>query len=753
MLIDDIELRYIQHLIPSLLTKKLQRLGLKRIGELIAISPEHFSQIVGVGRKATSMLTRLQADILMHPDKYRRCVETEPRKQLSFRIKPKIDNNWPKNIETEEDASQNLEEKSKEKIEEACKIELGYVLERIPSILVEKFRKMRINTIGDVLNIPLSSFLNCKGVGVKAFRSLQLLQSDIRNNPKEYCDEATKLRNSLLSGKMVDNTAVRAITLPQDYSSDDTFITSFAKVFEAYYQASKAKKSKSERNYEIMMRLFGIKRPKANMVDVGYYFNITREAVRVIRNRELVILGALLAGENSGRTHYKCDDRIVERFLAVLEIVAKSSFWPEPFASELVGITNDHVAKSEFVPLFYRILDYDSIQWKGSVVYYRVSSYYLEQAKTILNVVYEIVSHAYKPLDEFQVLALLRKNIKKWKVDQSDVASILGQIPQYEKLEIGGMRRYQARCDGDIPTRTIALRVLYESTEHKPLHFREIARNVKKKLAENGVRKKLSVEGVKAQLIQSEDAIPIRNSGCWALREWGVDDSTIVERMIRTLNEKAEPLAIKEIYEILSKSDKSISRSTVSGLLAMSKDRFAKEKRGKYGLREWFGSFDMESESQLRNKYDNQMIMELIIEIFEKSGVVSMKKQKLREKLNDKGVSFPESSFYVKLKSFPIIQHISEDRYSIRLVDQPRDMMSVSSPSQGTKADRIEADAISYMKTMGGVVLLKVLVKILERDNYKRPQIYKALRESNLITSKTENRNKVLSLKEGVAKE
>jgi len=114
--------------------------------------------------------------------------------------------------------------------------------------------------------------------------------------------------------------------------------------------------------------------------------------------------------------------------------------------------------------------------------------------------------------------------------------------------------------------------------EQKPLHFRTIA-SLSNEL--EGQTKKVLPQTVHNELIRDVRFVLV-GRGIYALKEWGYEDGTVRDIILKVLKNKA-PLSKDEILKEVQKQ-RLVKQNTVF-LNLSNKDEFIKNEEGKYEIR------------------------------------------------------------------------------------------------------------------------------------------------------------------------
>ena len=116
--------------------------------------------------------------------------------------------------------------------------------------------------------------------------------------------------------------------------------------------------------------------------------------------------------------------------------------------------------------------------------------------------------------------------------------------------------------------------------ESKPLHFTEIAETINKMEFD---QRKAYPATIHNELILDKKYVLV-GRGIYALKEWGYKPGVVADVIAEILNEIGRPMSKKEI--IAAVLDKRLIKETTIALALMNKDRFARDEKGRYLLKE-----------------------------------------------------------------------------------------------------------------------------------------------------------------------
>jgi hypothetical protein len=123
------------------------------------------------------------------------------------------------------------------------------------------------------------------------------------------------------------------------------------------------------------------------------------------------------------------------------------------------------------------------------------------------------------------------------------------------------------------------------------LHYRELARLIKKRLADACAECDFSLASLQFQLRTDPRFVHSGRSGCWSLAEWpGVRSATVVELMKEFFHRQQRAATSRQVYDYVRQlRPDDVAPSSVTSYLHSPTDGFVRVSEKEYGLAEWGG--------------------------------------------------------------------------------------------------------------------------------------------------------------------
>ena len=189
-----------------------------------------------------------------------------------------------------------------------------------------------------------------------------------------------------------------------------------------------------------------------------------------------------------------------------------------------------------------------------------------------------------KSLFTFEDLFVVSKKELSFSSKVINENSFLSFLEVTKKIEQGPAGKFGLSFWPEVRPRGVkdkAYLVLKEA--QKPLHFREVAQLIDKLSANEGdLTRETLPQTVHNELIKDPRFVLV-GRGLYALKEWGFEEGTVKEIILKVLKEKQKPLDKKEILKEVQKQ-RLVKENTI--LLSLSDKRyFQRTPEGKYTLK------------------------------------------------------------------------------------------------------------------------------------------------------------------------
>ena len=341
-------------------------------------------------------------------------------------------------------------------------------------------------------------------------------------------------------------------------------------------------KRKSKKNYirdkniiEKRFELNGSK--KYTLEEIGLYYNLTRERVRQIQSKIINEIRQLLKGELNTK-QWKINknleneyERINTKIKLLGGIVIEQSL--------KLNLPN---FKSEYLNLFMSVLGYikipDSfIGFRGTIQnsWHQNEMYSKRNIQSIFLDLNFILDNPIK-LSIFDVIV----SIKRKKVFSNEtIYKLLALINEIEISDDSIQVKFNS-----LSNTNKTFRLLHEN--NKPMHFLKIAKIINSKNKGSNFKILTVTNLINNQLVPDKRFMPIGKSGNWALKNWKIDNITIVEAIRIVLHKNGKPMYFDDLSKQVYRLRPDASTKSLTAYLN-DKKLFARVDTKIFALNEW----------------------------------------------------------------------------------------------------------------------------------------------------------------------
>ncbi len=403
-----------------------------------------------------------------------------------------------------------------------------------------------------------------------------------------------------------------------------------------------------ERDIQIIKRRFGFTENKRSytLQQIGNYYGISRERVRQLLQRGLLRIQQTLLRELQ-LPEIDVPVEVTNEFISFQRILSERAVITLDDVIALLRNKGHIKVDSRHLAFLLEIYGFQRIPNKVPGTNISLLPCWVTDGKKLKKKelynkivrVYRFLQRVVVLTDAFEILANL--NHRRAKIIRPEDLEVIAHIVPYIQ-NVGN--QYQLTFEKLPSLADKAYRVL---SEHgSPMHLKEIAREINRRLAQAKVSrvKFAKLYSLQKQLVTDERFAPVGRGGYWKLVEWDhVVSATIIELMQNCLHEAGEPKAPEDIYLYVHARRPDASKRSVTAYLNSRKDIFVEVEKHKFGLQEWYRNrphFKKPQRSTFRDQIQQQ-----ILEILGNSPAHEVSLTSLRERVVPR-VGCASSTFY-----------------------------------------------------------------------------------------------------------
>ncbi len=299
------------------------------------------------------------------------------------------------------------------------------------------------------------------------------------------------------------------------------------------YLCTKALAVLSPRQKEVIIRRFGLKgKEKETLEKIGRDFGITRERVRQLQNSALS--KAAQAIESLGASFSQLTSQWVE-FLKVKGGVMRK----DDFVKTMAGFEGN-IPRVNFILALQKSIV--SIDGTGDIYpAVAVDKKYWEEAYKVISWFQDFLSSEGSTFSDREIYKVYQEKLE----GKNSKEVFFTWLSLAKNIKRGVLGDWGLLSWPEVKPRGLRdLAYLVYRKEAKPLHFTEVARLINVYGLRPG--KKALPQSVHNDLIRDPRFVLV-GRGIYALREWGYEDGTVRDVIIRILEEAGMPLPASEI--------------------------------------------------------------------------------------------------------------------------------------------------------------------------------------------------------------
>jgi hypothetical protein len=317
--------------------------------------------------------------------------------------------------------------------------------------------------------------------------------------------------------------------------------------------------------------------------------------------------------------------------------------------------------------LLYDLIGYGSYTSGGAKYLCRIKHLNGAKLTSLLRGVWDEMNAKLRPIDVPEILGAVRERVPELEISEPLIESVLHAVPDYELVDVEGEARYQIRFESlkSFPLRAAV--VLRE--KGKPLHYRELVRQVNRRLAEQDSSEHYAQDNGSALLHSNDVLVPLARTGKWALAEWGIQHPTAFELVKRVLSESGKPLSLDALITRILNLQPDVTVTTIRAAIARWRSEVILLADNTYALTNWMVTTPeaRPRTTQSRQKEDAG-IMRAIVDVYREHGVSVLKRSTLLEGVRQRGFDVPLSVMTIRMRSYSVIRRVPDVQGMYELV-------------------------------------------------------------------------------------
>jgi len=346
------------------------------------------------------------------------------------------------------------------------------------------------------------------------------------------------------------------VFIPLEPHADEHYLIQLHAVISDYF------KLLGKPNFEaIFYRRHSCSHNKETLIAISRDYNVTRERIRQIAKIGYSQIVGLLKGRTLKKPHCTVREEIRKYLRDSIENYCKDD----------IIIKKDLIENAESKDVQHYIYHLDILMESLGYIKeeYKSQGYYIASSSPIkLN---DICKKIKEYLNKKAVTINKNDLIKTVKISVPLLETALRFMPEVELVEYG---RYRLASDSLIRYSDLAYRLLKE--HGKPMHFKDINKAVG------------AADSVNAARYRTDHRlIGIGKTGMWALKEWDMNNDSIIDLIRDALKYFSKPATYDQIIARVQKIRPDISKEQIMANVSLYRKQFKWVNKDTIALREW----------------------------------------------------------------------------------------------------------------------------------------------------------------------
>lgn len=387
-------------------------------------------------------------------------------------------------------------------------IEIKYISNAIPQLLLNGFELLKITNIEEILNSSDNAIKSKKDIEAKTIKLFKNLKKDIIKDPNKYYAIYLKNKGNILPINIFNSSSI--------IENLKLFISDYKKIFD------------NKRDFDIIIKKYGIGTKAFTLKAIGGYYNLSGERVRQIKEAEIKKIRILFDGNAIQKPYCECKKEFTYQISNFLLKINNKNIVSYKSIKVILNDKYKFQIKDEdinYLIFFMNIFGFDVIKYLDNIIYYKSNKFSSNTINQLLNTIQRTLEINVFPLDIFSIVVNVKEILNDRIVENNDIANLLEQLNEFERITKNEKDYYQLRLDFLSSAGDMGLRVLNENK--KSMHFSDLVRIINQKLIQLNSNKSITADSLKVQFILSPLTIASGKTGYWSLKEWESDSNTI----------------------------------------------------------------------------------------------------------------------------------------------------------------------------------------------------------------------------------
>jgi len=593
-------------------------------------------------------------------------------------------------------------------------IEIKYLKSIIPNRLYNRLVELNIKNIADLRTLDLYDFKKMKRVGKDTILILEELLNKVTIKPNEIIE----LYN--------ENCPKTTPTFSKPITQNVIHI--FKEIIITYFQHKGAELEKN-----VIYKRYGInERKKFTLEEIGLFFDRTRERIRQIQEGSLSTIKEFLLSGFESKANLKIDPECQQFLLDFISQLALKKIVTKSYILNEISLSEKSKLSKEDDPFFELLMESQQsipIVFNDELYYIFDSKYTKKLLENLFSKIISVLKEAVTPISEFELIVNIKKLVKSKKLQNDIVLYAAKSMHDINIVEKEGTNFYSLKFHKFTSSRDQAYLVLYDI--NKPIHYREIAREINQRLFRNNSTKRVATISLAGMLASDSRFSAVGKSGKWALSNWQNNTSTIYDLIVESLRSFNRPTEVSELFALMRTQRPDIRKGSVYTIINMNDKTIIRTTDNKYILKDWETAYkDIIDKDSLNHKHFRiTNFSDKLVSFFNSDTSKVLSIQDILNIFLKDGDKIARSTLHVRLNNVEYLNKtIKGKKAYYNLKDDFKNILEQEKgKTQNPTSDLINNEIDIRFKEKRTIYLRDFVKAVSNKLNIPRPTIYKTI--------------------------
>lgn len=469
---------------------------------------------------------------------------------------------------------------------------------------------------------------------------------------------------------------------------------------------------------------YRVKDERYTLREIGVLLNLSKERVR---QKESLIYGNIRRGLYLGNGEYALTMKNQKLLQEIISEAKKKIVFSERSIIDFIVARCEAGEKdtinTEIITVLLKCYGFGFVRYKTRIENVLIIVGNIKNNEAVLKIIEtttRILRDNPEPVEKTEVILNSLKQIPKSNLTRSDVECVLNEMPNVIKsnqtcmIAFYDINNYEAEFQ----------RILFELG--KPTHFLEIRREIVKRLSQYNLP--VPSPGVTAKIRISNKSLYSRGkTGEWALTSWNLESDSLKSIIIKVLQMEGKPLS-KTILQEKSLERSNYPEASFRTILSMMQGiEIEYLENGMVILKEWE---KIHGSSVIKKKNRNHEIQQFTDTIRSWLDTPKTTKELFELWKHSQQYSIPYENIYQRLNN---LKEFTKKNINGAVYWAENDNIDEFNNSTNTKFKKVESIARNILMKSGPLVTKELLTRVALVEDVEPSYLYKVLSESKFF--------------------